>query len=330
MTLPLTLPVTVVMPGYNAANMIGASLSSLVGQTHQPAEVLVIDDCSSDHTIGEAERFSDLLPVRVIRQETNQGPGVARRRAIEEASQPWISALDADDLALPNHLETLWALAAGDDQTIAIPRLISWSPATSVEVLNTVVLPEDPAERIASIARKNVIPVASLFSRERAIAAGSYSPRRQAEDMELWLRMLLNGATIRSASTPTFVYRRSAVSNSTNILQLTEASLSAVRLAIEHGMLIGAPEATLKALRGAERFRTAELYWHNVNERRKSGGTPGENGGTPGENGPVDHVGQHSASLHRSAGGFLQAARFAPQLSLKESVRALIARAKRS
>jgi glycosyltransferase involved in cell wall biosynthesis len=300
-----TIPVTIVMPGYNASGLIGASLSSLVGQTTTPAEVLVIDDCSNDRTAEEAERFQALLPLRVLRQETNQGPGEARRRAVLEASQPWIAALDADDIVLPNHLETLWGVIAGDHDTIAIPRLISWTPATSVEVLPPLELPVERRELIESIARKNVIPVASMFSRDKALAAGNYSDRRQAEDMELWLRMLLDGANVKAATTPTFVYRRSLVSNSTNILQLTEASLSAVRMAIAHGGRRGVPSDVMAALRRAEQFRIAELYWHDVHQDGRSS-LPG-----------------------RRSAGFLRAARNAPKMSLKESARVLFTRAER-
>jgi glycosyltransferase involved in cell wall biosynthesis len=298
------LPITIVMPGYNAEHLIGASLGSLAGQSMLPSEVIVIDDCSTDATVAAAEQFSSVLPLRVIRLTTNQGPGEARRLAVLEASQPWISALDADDVALPNHLETLWNLCAEgrDHSVVAIPRLISWTPATSVDVTPPIQLPIARAQLIESIARKNIIPVASLFSRAQAIASGNYSPRRQAEDMELWLRMLLDGANFKVASAPTFVYRRSVVSNSTNILQLTEASLSAVRLARDHGLRVGAPSDQIQALDHAESFRIAEVFWHEMGQKGRS-----ESG----------------------IRGLLRAARSSPSLSLKEASRLVRTRAQR-
>ncbi|MGO8688254.1 MAG: glycosyltransferase [Thermoguttaceae bacterium] len=94
--------VTVVIPCFNAARFLRATLESALNQSHAPIEVLVIDDGSTDQSAAIAASYGP--PVRVISQ-TNQGESIARNRGIEEARGSWIAFLDADDIWLPEKLE---------------------------------------------------------------------------------------------------------------------------------------------------------------------------------------------------------------------------------
>ena len=94
--------VTVVIPCFNAAPFLRATLESALNQSHAPLEILVIDDGSTDQSAAIATSYGP--PVRVISQ-ANQGESVARNRGIEEAKGSWIAFLDADDLWLPEKLE---------------------------------------------------------------------------------------------------------------------------------------------------------------------------------------------------------------------------------
>jgi glycosyltransferase involved in cell wall biosynthesis len=88
------------MPAFNEALRIGEAIESIRKQTEPPAEIVVVDDGSTDATASVAES----LGARVIRQ-ANAGPAAARNRAIREAASPWIAFCDADDLWLPQKLE---------------------------------------------------------------------------------------------------------------------------------------------------------------------------------------------------------------------------------
>src|SRR5438270_12149940 len=91
--------------------MTRAAVLSALGQRRRPpAEVIVVDDCSSDDT-GEVAATAG---ARVIRHERNQGEGGARNTAVEAARQPWLAMLDSDDEWLPTHLATLWPLCEGN------------------------------------------------------------------------------------------------------------------------------------------------------------------------------------------------------------------------
>ena len=97
-------PVTVVVPVYNNRDTVVDAILSALRQVPPPAEVLVVDDGSTDGSaavVRDAFRAEPL--VRVIPQE-NAGPSRARNRGIAEASHPYLAFLDADDEWLPDKL----------------------------------------------------------------------------------------------------------------------------------------------------------------------------------------------------------------------------------
>jgi glycosyltransferase involved in cell wall biosynthesis len=109
--------VAVVIAAYNHARFLADALKSVLGQTAVPAEILVVDDGSTDDTEAVVARFAP--QVRYLRQ-ANAGARAARNTGLEATTAVWIAFLDADDWWAPNALELL--LAAFDDATgIAAP-----------------------------------------------------------------------------------------------------------------------------------------------------------------------------------------------------------------
>ena len=97
--------VSVVMPAYNAAATLQASMDSVFAQTHADVELLVIDDCSKDASQdivqSMAAREPRLVPIRMSR---NSGVAAARNAGIEAATGTHIAFLDSDDRWLPDKL----------------------------------------------------------------------------------------------------------------------------------------------------------------------------------------------------------------------------------
>lgn len=87
---------SVVIPLYNKEKSIKNTIQSVLGQTFQEFEIVIVNDGSTDNSVKEVEKFDDKR-VRLIHQE-NQGVSAARNRGIEEAQYEWIAFLDADDL----------------------------------------------------------------------------------------------------------------------------------------------------------------------------------------------------------------------------------------
>jgi succinoglycan biosynthesis protein ExoU len=99
--------VCVVIAAKNAAGTIGRAIGSALREP-QVAEVLVVDDGSSDATAGVSFGADDGTGrLRILRLETNKGPAFARNHAIENSSAPLIAILDADDFFLPGRFGIL-------------------------------------------------------------------------------------------------------------------------------------------------------------------------------------------------------------------------------
>ncbi|WP_445157953.1 glycosyltransferase family 2 protein [Halomonas sp. E14] len=96
--------VSVVIPVYNRAHLLSRSLASVVNQTCQDFEVLVIDDCSRDDPAAVIRQFGDER-IRYVRQPYNQGVAAARNRGLREARAPLVAFLDDDDEWFPEKLE---------------------------------------------------------------------------------------------------------------------------------------------------------------------------------------------------------------------------------
>lgn len=94
--------VSVVIGAYNAARWIGAAVESVLRQTWDDFELIVVDDGSTDDTAGIAEGFG--AAVRLIRK-ANGGSATARNAGIRAAQGRYVAFLDADDLWLPQKLE---------------------------------------------------------------------------------------------------------------------------------------------------------------------------------------------------------------------------------
>jgi len=104
--------VSILMPAYNVAPFITRAIDSVVRQTHQDWELIVVNDFSSDNTDDVVSDLASREPrIRLVRMPANMGPGAARNAALAEATGQWIAVLDSDDAWKPRRLEILldWA-----------------------------------------------------------------------------------------------------------------------------------------------------------------------------------------------------------------------------
>ena len=96
--------VSIIMPSYNTAPFIKETVQSVLDQTYQNWELIIVDDCSSDNTDDVIAEIKDER-IKYIHNEKNFGAAVSRNRALREAKGQWIAYLDSDDIWLPEKLE---------------------------------------------------------------------------------------------------------------------------------------------------------------------------------------------------------------------------------
>ncbi len=96
--------VSVIIPTYNRADLIGHTLDSAINQSYRNLEIIVIDDGSVDNTEEVVKAIGDSR-IRYIRHQTNCGGSTARNTGIEAARGEYIAFLDSDDIWVPNKIQ---------------------------------------------------------------------------------------------------------------------------------------------------------------------------------------------------------------------------------
>jgi len=98
--------ISVIIPAYNAEPFISEAISSVLCQTEQRIEIIIINDGSVDNTLSIAKRFKDPR-IRLEENKYNMGASYSRNKGIKLAKGEYVAFLDADDYYLPNRLEYL-------------------------------------------------------------------------------------------------------------------------------------------------------------------------------------------------------------------------------
>lgn len=96
--------ISVVMPVYNRAHLLGRSLGSLVAQSYRNLEIIVADDCSSDNIEEVVAAYGDRR-IKLVRREKNGGAAAARNTGIAIATGELIAFHDSDDVCVFNRFE---------------------------------------------------------------------------------------------------------------------------------------------------------------------------------------------------------------------------------
>lgn len=97
--------VSIIMPSYNTAKYIAESIRSILAQTYDNWELLIVDDCSTDNTDEIVTPFLSDERIKYFKNEKNSGAAISRNKALREAEGKWIAFLDSDDLWVPEKLE---------------------------------------------------------------------------------------------------------------------------------------------------------------------------------------------------------------------------------
>lgn len=98
--------VSVIMPSWNTERFIAQSIESVIRQTYENWELVIVDDCSTDNTEEVVKGFKDPR-IKYFKNEKNSGAALTRNRALREAQGEWVAFLDSDDLWAPEKLEKM-------------------------------------------------------------------------------------------------------------------------------------------------------------------------------------------------------------------------------
>lgn len=221
--------ISAVIPAYNVASFLPRCLGSVFAQTLQPAEVIVVDDGSTDNTAALASE----LGARVITRR-NGGISAARNTGIQHASSEWIAFLDADDMWAPEKLER--QVACIHPETVLVYTGIRFFDDQGIRELRSAI---DATSAKKMLRYSNPITPSTVLVRHEVIAqqGGFREDLSRCEDWEMWVRLQRTGQ-FEAVSDPLTDYYLSPSSVSSNpgaMIQALDRIMDTTLLADLHG-----------------------------------------------------------------------------------------------
>ena len=205
--------VSIIMPMYNAGKFLSKSIESVLEQTYQNWELLLIDDGSKDDSIDIALAFMEKdSRIFLLKNEQNMGIAKTRTKGIEASKGQYIAVLDSDDLWLPNKLEVQikWMeekkllftcssyFVCNENGNITHERNFSEGPQTYQDLLKT-----------NTIGCLTVVVESNLLKRH-------LMPDLKHEDYATWLNILKEINTVYFINEKLAIYRKLTTSTSSN------------------------------------------------------------------------------------------------------------------
>lgn len=166
---------SVVIAAYNRAGSIGAAIRSVLDQSWQDFELIVVDDGSTDATVAAVEAIADPR-LRLVRMTENGGVSAARNRGIAEARANWVAFQDSDDEWLPRKLEKQMALlgASGPDPVAVYCGMVTLVEGAPGRRSGVVYIPDPGHETVdgdlsTALLRTSLISTQTLIARRDAL-----------------------------------------------------------------------------------------------------------------------------------------------------------------
>lgn len=183
--------VSVIMPAYNAEAYVQKAIASVLAQTMDTWELIVVDDCSTDATYEKAEAVSrGDARIQVLRNEVNSGVSKTRNRGIDLARGRYIAFLDSDDVWHPNKLERQLERLTKEDAQIGYCSYAIIG-ADGQKARADYLVPEQVT--FEDLLKENCIQCSAMLIRADVVKKFRFNTEFYHEDYVLGLQMLQNG-----------------------------------------------------------------------------------------------------------------------------------------
>lgn len=189
-------PISVIIPCFRCEGTIARAVESVIGQTMSPIEILLIEDFSGDEgrtletLYGLQRKYKDSA-IRVIPLESNEGAAAARNRGWDEATQPYIAFLDADDAWHPKKLEIQYKWLEANPEVAFCGHQIEVVSSISETAAAMGIVPYRRISRSEWLFSCCFSTISVMLRRNLPFR---FTPgKRFAEDYLLWLRIALSG-----------------------------------------------------------------------------------------------------------------------------------------
>lgn len=212
--------VSIITPTYNSEKYIKETISSVLSQTYQNWEMIIVDDCSTDNTVRiiEEEMEKDSR-IRFIQLQKNQGAAVARNTAINYANGRYIAFLDSDDLWEMNKLEVQVSFMNMNNIPFSYTsyKIINENGEETGKVVN---VPEKIDYN--QLLKNTIIGCLTVMLDINEFGRVQMPNMRTRQDTALWLSILKQGYSAYGIQQPLAKYRKKSGSISSNKLKMAK------------------------------------------------------------------------------------------------------------
>jgi glycosyltransferase involved in cell wall biosynthesis len=181
--------ISVVIPAFNRQKAVGRAIESVLGQTCQDFEIVVVDDGSTDATVSAVAAFDDPR-INLIRHDRNRGGSAARNTGIRAGVAPYVAFLDSDDEWLPTKLERqlevfersddlLGLVYTGADRVFPDGSISRYIPRLQVDLPRALLIANVIGETSLGMVRRNALEAIGGFDESLP----------SCQDLDLWQRI---------------------------------------------------------------------------------------------------------------------------------------------
>lgn len=204
--------VTIVTPAYNAERLIDSTIQSVVNQTFDDWEMLVVDDCSTDGTREIVQKWAEKDPrIKLIALSANfGGPAGPRNIGVREASGKYVAFLDSDDIWHPRKLEIQLQVLSKSNASFVCSQMKDFTSEQEIsfDSIERYDLEEVSFKQQSLRAR---IPTSSVIVERDLLKATPFVEGinyKAVEDYHCWLRILERTPKCIKVRAPLLFYRK--------------------------------------------------------------------------------------------------------------------------
>lgn len=239
--------VSIIMPVYNAAAYLKASVGTVLEQTYRDIELICFNDASTDSSLDILKNFAAADDrVKIIDSKINVKQGGGRNRALAAASGDYVMFIDADDALAPDAVAICVETAERESADMVVFDFARWYPSSSDRLVTVSQLGADAAELSGDNLRRRIIDKATpvwsaMYRRSLIVDNGLFFPEKVFyEDNAVALAMQLSAAVPVKINRALYHYRcdNVSVSRSTDNYRFFDRMRSAVTL-LDHMRRLG-------------------------------------------------------------------------------------------
>ena len=184
--------VSIVLPIFNGQKYVRAAIDSILCQSHENFELIIVDDGSTDDSLTIVSSYADPR-IKIFKNKKNLGIVDSLNRGISLSNGEYIARMDSDDIAFPNRLKKQLEFIKKNDCDLTSARAVTFGESKE-KIFPTQL---NPSEIEFGLLFVNLIVHPLVFARATVLKSNLYSSEYEgAEDYELWTRLVLSGCKL--------------------------------------------------------------------------------------------------------------------------------------